>query len=109
MPPSTNAAPASGDAMETDDKPAGSVVDKIREVLTGKVTIGLNLEFLFRNNKTDLLILKTTKVGLVKSASALSEVICIECVGCTKLNVPRCHFVCKWNNKCGNHVGSVFA
>ena len=35
---------------------------KIRSILSGEETIRLNLEFLYRNNNTDLLILKNTKV-----------------------------------------------
>ncbi len=55
-------APAS-DAMETDDI-GSDVMNKIRTILSGDTTIKLYLEFLFRNNKTDLLILKTTKNAL---------------------------------------------
>jgi len=36
-------------------------IKKMESILSGELTIGLNLEFLFRNNHTDQLILKTTK------------------------------------------------
>ena len=35
---------------------------KIRRILSGEESIKLHLEFLYRNNHTDLLILKNTKV-----------------------------------------------
>lgn len=39
---------------------------KIRSILSGEESIKLHLEFLYRNNHTDLLILKNTKVGVAK-------------------------------------------
>jgi 26S proteasome regulatory subunit N2 len=50
------------DVMDTDDN--ASPIGKIRKILAGKLSIELHLEFLFRNNKTDLLILKKTKTSL---------------------------------------------
>lgn len=38
--------------------------DKIRQILTGKESTKLYREFLKRNNQTDILILKATKVRL---------------------------------------------
>ena len=38
------------------------IYDKIREILAGQESVKLYLEFLKRNNKTDMLILKHTKV-----------------------------------------------
>jgi len=35
---------------------------KLLTILSGDMTIDLHLQFLIRNNKTDLLILKNTKV-----------------------------------------------
>lgn len=77
---SSAAASASADAMDTSDdekKPlmdSDSVVlvdtpeqdafNKIAQILSGELTIKLNLQFLHRNNNTDLLILKNTKVCL---------------------------------------------
>lgn len=52
------------DAMETDTQPLSvelECIKKIRMIINGELSIKLNLEFLHRNNKTDLLILKTTK------------------------------------------------
>lgn len=39
-----------------------SSYSKVRSILSGEETIRLNLEFLYRNNHADLLILKNTKV-----------------------------------------------
>lgn len=36
---------------------------KVKSILSGKETIKLQLEFLCRNNHTDMLILKDSKVG----------------------------------------------
>lgn len=37
-------------------------VAKLKEILTGETSIGINLEFLYRNNKTDMLLLNNIKV-----------------------------------------------
>lgn len=37
-------------------------LDKVHSILSGEMSIKLHLEFLYRNNNTDLLILKNTKV-----------------------------------------------
>jgi 26S proteasome regulatory subunit N2 len=51
--------------METDDKMSGSdALSKMKTILSGELTIKLYLEFLYRNNHTDLLILKNTKTAL---------------------------------------------
>lgn len=56
--------------METDDTPSGSNderFEKIKTILSGVESIKLYLEFLYRKNHTDLLILKNTKVGVFNS------------------------------------------
>jgi 26S proteasome regulatory subunit N2 len=40
------------------------VYDNLRSILTGQESVKLYVEFLKRNNKVDMLILKNTKVGL---------------------------------------------
>ncbi|CAG8718005.1 12836_t:CDS:2, partial [Racocetra fulgida] len=54
-----------GEAMETDETESASQPDekyvRIRNILSGEESIKLHLEFLYRNNHTDLLILKNTK------------------------------------------------
>lgn len=42
-----------------------AIYDKLRRILLGQESIKLYLEFLKRNNKVDMLILKNTKVGYV--------------------------------------------
>lgn len=44
------------------------VFDKIKAILSGQEPVKLFLEFLRKNNKTDLLILKNTKVEVVAPA-----------------------------------------
>ena len=39
------------------------IYDRLREILGGQESVKLYLEFLKRNNKTDMLILKNTKAG----------------------------------------------
>jgi len=39
-------------------------VKKLRSILSGETSIGINLEFLYRNNKTDMLILNNIKGAL---------------------------------------------
>ncbi|CAG8526274.1 17299_t:CDS:10 [Acaulospora morrowiae] len=56
------------EAMETDEAELGNLPDekyiRIRSILSGEESIKLHLEFLYRNNHTDLLILKNTKNAL---------------------------------------------
>ncbi|CAB4395122.1 uncharacterized protein OCT59_026377 [Rhizophagus irregularis] len=57
------------EAMETDDQeystsPTDEKYAKIQRILSGEESIKLHLEFLYRNNHTDLLILKNTKNAL---------------------------------------------
>ena len=46
-------------------------VDNIKSVLKGDTQIGLNLEFLFRNNKTDLLLLENLRTSIDQRSSVL--------------------------------------
>jgi 26S proteasome regulatory subunit N2 len=41
------------------------IYDKLRNILGGQESVKLYLEFLKRNNKVDLLILKNTKVSIL--------------------------------------------
>jgi len=48
-------------------KKTKDMYDKLRNILGGQESVKLYLEFLKRNNKVDLLILKNTKVSISKS------------------------------------------
>uniref|UniRef100_G3P3M1 26S proteasome non-ATPase regulatory subunit 1 n=1 Tax=Gasterosteus aculeatus aculeatus TaxID=481459 RepID=G3P3M1_GASAC len=77
------------DAMETDDKagssPAGKPVElkdepkdqnaKMIKILSGEMAIELHLQFLIRNNNTDLMILKNTKDAVRNSVCHTATVI----------------------------------
>ncbi|KAG1171516.1 hypothetical protein G6F70_002255 [Rhizopus microsporus] len=52
------------DAMEVEEPKTASPFQKIKSILSGQESIRLHLEFLYRNNHTDLLILKNTKNAL---------------------------------------------
>ncbi|KAL1925244.1 uncharacterized protein VTP21DRAFT_127 [Calcarisporiella thermophila] len=66
------------EAMETEEatserkepETSKSPFDKIRSILSGEESIKLHLEFLYRNNHSDLLILKNTKGALDSRNSA---------------------------------------
>ena len=66
------------DEMETDEvetdkdtaSPHSKTFGRIREILAGKAAIRLNLEFLYLNNKSDLLIIKNSK-NYLESRSSL--------------------------------------
>jgi len=45
-----------------DEQRLQSRLEKLDTILSGEYTIKLNLQFLIKNNKTDMLILKNTKV-----------------------------------------------
>ncbi|XP_015216748.1 26S proteasome non-ATPase regulatory subunit 1 [Lepisosteus oculatus] len=77
------------DAMETDDKagssPAGKLAEskeepkdqnsKMIKILSGEMAIELHLQFLIRNNNTDLMILKNTKDAVRNSVCHTATVI----------------------------------
>uniref|UniRef100_A0AAX7TE84 26S proteasome non-ATPase regulatory subunit 1 n=1 Tax=Astatotilapia calliptera TaxID=8154 RepID=A0AAX7TE84_ASTCA len=78
------------DAMETDDKagssPAGKPAEtvsneskdqnaKMIKILSGEMAIELHLQFLIRNNNTDLMILKNTKDAVRNSVCHTATVI----------------------------------
>jgi 26S proteasome regulatory subunit N2 len=52
------------DPSEMDTEKSEDPMQKIRHILSGELSIKLYLEFLYRNNKADLLILKNTKNAL---------------------------------------------
>lgn len=51
-------------ALPTGSETLQSKYDKVKSILSGKETIKLQLEFLCKNNHTDMLILKNSKVRL---------------------------------------------
>lgn len=71
--------PAAPDAMQTDTVQSPVVVDspldKVHSILSGAMAIRLNLEFLYSNNKTDMLILKNTKNAFDSRNSAQHSAI----------------------------------
>jgi 26S proteasome regulatory subunit N2 len=62
-PETTTARTGSDDYSETDER-RGDVYRNIRSILDGTRTIKLNLEFLYRNNRTDLSILNKVRDSL---------------------------------------------
>uniref|UniRef100_A0A9L0RNR5 26S proteasome non-ATPase regulatory subunit 1 n=1 Tax=Equus caballus TaxID=9796 RepID=A0A9L0RNR5_HORSE len=94
VPGSTNTGTVPGsekdsDSMETEEKTGGVVVGKTPEVspepkdqtlkmikiLSGEMAIELHLQFLIRNNNTDLMILKNTKDAVRNSVCHTATVI----------------------------------
>ena len=55
---------------EQETKP---ILDTIRKILDGQESVKLYLEFLRKNNKTDMLILKHTKVGQILLHARIQE------------------------------------
>ena len=60
-----------GQVAEKLQSPATALVDNVKAVLRGSTQVGLNLEFLFRNNKTDLLLLETLRTSIDQRSSVL--------------------------------------
>ncbi|KNC97437.1 proteasome regulatory particle base subunit RPN2 [Spizellomyces punctatus DAOM BR117] len=79
------AAEGTQDSMETDEEkqpllkeeplPNAECFNKIRHILSGELSIRLYLEFLVRNNHTDLLILKNSKDALESRNSVYHSAI----------------------------------
>ena len=58
---------ATSDAKSAESKISDDLkvhIDKLLLILSGEITINANMQFLIKNNHSDLLILKTIKVGL---------------------------------------------
>ncbi|KAJ3305800.1 proteasome regulatory particle base subunit [Kappamyces sp. JEL0829] len=80
--PAAAEAPKEANEMQVDDKAPlltsapttapnlATPLAKLHSILSGALAINLYLEFLFRNNHTDLLILKNTKAALDSRSSA---------------------------------------
>ncbi|KAI8818052.1 armadillo-type protein [Fimicolochytrium jonesii] len=61
--------------LKTEAGPKSDVLSKIHTILSGELSIRLYLEFLTRNNKTDLLILKQSKDALESRNSVYHSAI----------------------------------
>ncbi|OXB62078.1 hypothetical protein ASZ78_010483 [Callipepla squamata] len=94
VPGSTNTGTVPGsekdsDAMEAEEKPGGTCagksaetnpepkdqISKMIKILSGEMAIELHLQFLIRNNNTDLMILKNTKDAVRNSVCHTATVI----------------------------------
>ena len=49
-----------------DEKQLQERIEKILNILSGEITIGVHMQFLIKNNHADLLILKQIKVRITK-------------------------------------------
>jgi 26S proteasome regulatory subunit N2 len=56
--------------LTTTAAPGNSPLAKLHNILSGKISVKVYLEFLFRNNNTDILILKNTKAAFDSRNSA---------------------------------------
>jgi len=72
--PKESAAPKVEDLSES-DKMIQDRITKLNCILGGETTIGLNLQFLIRNNKSDMLILKNTKDAVRNTVCHTATVI----------------------------------
>ncbi|TPX45587.1 hypothetical protein SeMB42_g03942 [Synchytrium endobioticum] len=82
LPGKSSTKPADSNAMDVDSSAGKAPADphevqfvKIQDILTGQLAIKLNLEFLTRNNHTDLAILKATKNALESRNSVYHSAI----------------------------------
>ena len=57
--------------------PACTLLENVKSVLLGNTQMGLNLEFLFRNNKTDLLLLENLRTSIDQRSSVLHNGVVI--------------------------------
>ncbi|KAJ3230338.1 proteasome regulatory particle base subunit [Chytriomyces hyalinus] len=82
--------PEATDAMETDEtapllQPASPIIipstatplDQIHKILSGSLSIKLHLDFLYRTNHTDLLILKQTRIALETRSAVFHSAITV--------------------------------
>lgn len=67
--------PSPAKPQTEEEKTLADRMKKLHTILGGEVTIGLHLQFLIRNNKTDTLILKNTKEAVRNSVCHSSTVI----------------------------------
>jgi 26S proteasome regulatory subunit N2 len=69
----SSAAPTATSPLSLDTSP----ISQIHRILSGTLSIQLNLEFLHRNNHTDLLILKKTREALEKRSMTFHSAITV--------------------------------
>ena len=81
------------------------IYDNLRQILTGRESVKLYLQFLKRNNKVDMLILKNTKVGIAIVLLVLmySPSPFTGCSGGSFIDIPQCRYAAeciyaRWNN-----------
>ncbi|KAI8619564.1 armadillo-type protein [Chytriomyces sp. MP71] len=88
--PPTATTTTGGDAMETDETPLLQVpasplvvsttvtpLDQVHKILSGSLSIKLHLDFLYRTNNTDLLILKQSRVALESRSAVFHSAITV--------------------------------
>ncbi|RNA28469.1 26S proteasome non-ATPase regulatory subunit 1 [Brachionus plicatilis] len=76
-----------GESKQEEPKPKvnqelKSHIDKLLTILNGEITINTNMQFLIKNNHSDLLILKTIKDAVRNSICHTSTVICNSLMHC---------------------------
>lgn len=71
----TESAPVETKPMSEEDKKVQDRMQKLQTILGGETIINLHLQFLIRNNKTDMLILKNTKDAVRNSVCHSATVI----------------------------------
>ncbi|XP_071497720.1 26S proteasome non-ATPase regulatory subunit 1-like [Diadema antillarum] len=68
-------APPAEEELSAEEKEHRDKVNKLSQILSGNITIGIHLQFLIRSNKTDMLILKNTKDSVRNSVCHNATVI----------------------------------
>lgn len=81
-----------GSLTSSSDETAQTKVDKIKSILSGKETIKLQLEFLCRNNHTDMLILKNSKV--LRSGPSARATVLVASLGTNDYGIPYYSRLC---------------
>ncbi|KAJ1554728.1 proteasome regulatory particle base subunit, partial [Cladochytrium tenue] len=71
------AEPTAADASATSLNPSDSALSKVHQILSRDVSVRLHLEFLSRNNRSDLLILKNTKDALETRGSVFHQAVTV--------------------------------
>ncbi|XP_005095836.1 26S proteasome non-ATPase regulatory subunit 1 [Aplysia californica] len=75
--PATESKPPTRDlsSLSSEEKEQQGRIERLHTILGGETTIFLRLQFLIKNNKTDMLILKNTKDGVRNSVCHTATVI----------------------------------
>lgn len=92
-----------------DEKQLQERIEKILNILTGEITIGVHMQFLIKNNHADLLILKQIKVRWLIIQFSFYNYNYYQLGCCTKFSMSYSYCYCQWLYVIGYNQWSILS